>query len=193
MIYSREAVIAVIDLLNGIGAPYLVTGALATNVYSEPRSTVDGDFVVDMDSAQLHRLFESLQQDFEIEPQMAFETATGKTLHKFRHRRTEFVVEFFEANMSDPHEASRFARRVQGHVEGRLTFIPTAEDILIQKLRWISRLKRSKDIQDVVMLLRYRANRLDWAYIFEWCERHGTRGTLDELKAEADANPINGA
>jgi hypothetical protein len=190
--YSREAVLAVIEALNHAGARYLLTGALATNVYAEPRSTKDADFVVEMSAVELENLLRALQPAFAREPQMAFETATGKSMHRLRYRRTPFLVEIFEAMMTDPHEAARFERRVPTQVEGLPTFVPTAEDIIVQKLRWISRLNRAKDRQDVVTLIRYRRHRLDWPYLYHWCERHNTRDAIDRFQAEADANPIEG-
>jgi hypothetical protein len=41
-----EIVFAVIDYLKEHDVPYMIVGSLATNVYCNPRSTEDGDFVV---------------------------------------------------------------------------------------------------------------------------------------------------
>jgi hypothetical protein len=57
---SPGAVLSVVAALNQTGAPYLLTGSLARNVYLTPRATLDGDFVVEMHDDQRQRLFESL-------------------------------------------------------------------------------------------------------------------------------------
>ncbi len=62
-----------------------------------------------------------------------------------------------------------------------MAYIQTAEDLIIQKLRWA----RRKDLDDIVNVLTVSANGLDWKYINEWTEQHGTTALLEELKSEA--------
>jgi len=182
--FSPDAVLRVIDALNEAGAPYIVTGSLATNVYCPPRSTIDGDFVVEMTAIELERLFKRLEPDFTREAQMAFETVTGKTQHKFRYRATNFLIEIFEARMEDSHERARFERRRAGNVEGRNAFVPTPEDIVIQKLRWFKQIRRAKDREDVRNLMIHQWTDIDWLYVERWCREHDTEDLLNETKAE---------
>jgi hypothetical protein len=44
---TDDVVGAVIDSLNQQGVPYMIVGSLATNFYCVPRSTQNGDFVVE--------------------------------------------------------------------------------------------------------------------------------------------------
>jgi hypothetical protein len=39
-------------------------------------------------------------------------------------------------NSDDPHDRKRFERRVSVNFEGRTVWMPTAEDVVITKLRW---------------------------------------------------------
>lgn len=50
---SDEAVVAVIDGLNGLGIPYMVTGSLASNHHGVARSTKDADFVLETGDERL--------------------------------------------------------------------------------------------------------------------------------------------
>ena len=184
MILSPDAVLKVIDSLNVIGAPYIVTGSLARNVYSTPRSTLDADFVVEMDSQQLSTFFAMLNADFRRDPQTAFETVTGKTQHKLCFRKSNFLIEIFEADPSDPHERSRFERRRAGEMEGRTAFIPTAEDVIVQKLRWFKQIRRTKDRDDARDVMVHQWNVLDWSYIERWCQEHQTLFLLEEIKRQ---------
>lgn len=183
---SPLAVLEALDALNEIGASYLVTGSLARNFHAVPRSTKDGDFVVDMSPAQLHALFNQLQKRFEREPQMSFETVTGKTQHKFRHRESKFLIEIFEAHMDDPHERARFERRIEAQIDNRIGFVPTAEDVIVQKLRWLNRIRRPKDRDDVIDVMIFQWESLDWVYVAKWCAEHGSEQLLDELKDESE-------
>ena len=66
----------------------------------------------------------------------------------------------------------------------RQVFVPTAEDVIITKLRWILTAGRSKDHADVATVIAVQRDKLDWDYIFRWCEQHGTRTIVDEIRAE---------
>lgn len=73
-----------------------------------------------------------------------------------------------------------FARRCRQKIPvlNREAWIPTAEDLIIQKLRWA----RLKDLQDIDTILRVQGAALDFPYIEKWCAIHGTRARLDELR-----------
>jgi hypothetical protein len=60
-------------------------------------------------------------------------------------------------------------------------WFPTAEDVIIQKLRWA----RNKDFDDVVAILRVQTT-LDFDQINHWCGIHETLPLLKKARAEAD-------
>ena len=182
MIPSPTALIVAIDALNEIGAPYILTGSIVSNSFSEPRATRDADFVISATKEQITKLRERLSEHFVAEPQMAFETVTGKTMHKFRERGSKFLIEIFEADLSDAHERARFDRRWKRSLVGREAYFTTAEDVVIQKLRWYARLGRDKDVKDVHLVLFHQWETLDWSYVEHWCDEHGTRDVLREAK-----------
>lgn len=182
---STEAIGIVIDVLNEVGQPYIVTGSIVSSAYSEPRSTKDADFVVACDAVDLKKIFDLLALDFVHEPQMSFETVTGKHQHRFRFRRTPFEVEIFEANFDDPHERARFERRLAIQLLGRTTYFPRVEDALVGKLRWYKRIHRLKDRLDIVSILKVNRDSLDWPYVERWCREHETFDVLAELREES--------
>jgi hypothetical protein len=61
--------------------------------------------------------------------------------------------------------------------------LPTVEDVIITKLRWVSILKRSKDKDDVRAVLAVQGDNIDWPYVYSWCDQHGTRALLDEIRS----------
>ena len=61
----------------------------------------------------------------------------------------------------------------------RTVWIPTAEDLVIQKLRWA----RRKDLDDAQNILAVQGVVIDYAHIEMWCERHGTVERLVEVRA----------
>ncbi len=51
--------------------------------------------------------------------------------------------------------------------------------MIIQKLRW----GRPQDQVDVDNMITIQSPDLDWPYIEKWCDLHGTRVLLDQIRA----------
>lgn len=169
-----------------LAPPTLSPGHSPKIIYATPRSTIDGDFVVDMNPEMLERFFKRLDVLFDREALMAFETVTGNTPHKFCHRAATFLVEVFEANLADPHECSRFDCRRSAEVEGRAASVTTAEDVIVQKLRWFKQIRRVKDREDVRIVVSEQWDSLDWPYLEHLAREHGTLELLNEWKQSVE-------
>ena len=171
----------VIDILEDTEIPYVLVGALASNVYSVARSTRDADIVVELTDGDLSRIKNGLSADFDFDPQMMFEVMTNTLRNQIVYRPTGFLIDLFRLS-DDPHHRSLFSRRVRTVVpELNLdVWIPTVEDIIIQKLRW----GRRKDQDDVVSMLATSAGQLDNVYVSRWTDQHDTSAALQLLRDE---------
>lgn len=170
----------VIDALLAEQIPFLVVGSYSSNVYGIPRSTKDADLVIELGGKSLLSLNDHFPESLHLDPQLRFESATGTTRNVITVDDSAFSIELFRLS-EDAHDQERFRRRVKAHVEGRDVWIPTAEDVVITKLRWAERLGRGKDIDDIRGVLALRQDRLDWKYIYHWTAEHGSRDLLDEI------------
>lgn len=170
----------VIDALLAEQIPFMVVGSYSSNVWGIPRSTKDADLVIELGDKSLLSLNKHLPQTLHLDPQLRFESATGTTRNVISVDESAFTIELFRLS-TDLHDQQRFRRRIERQVEGRRVFVPTAEDVVIFKLRWAIQLARSKDIDDVRNILALRQQRMDWAYLHHWTQEHGTRQLLDEI------------
>ena len=100
---TDDIVLAVIDYLNEHRVPYMIVGSLATNVYCVPRSTDDGDFVVQSSLAQLARQISQQHTGVRFDPQMSFESVTATTKVVLRAENHGFEVEIFQLS-DDEHD-----------------------------------------------------------------------------------------
>lgn len=181
---GQDVVLAVIDALALSGIPFMLVGSFSTNRYGIERSTQDADFVVELGERTILELQSHLPREVRIDPQMSFETVTMTRRFEADVQGTFFKVEFFLLG-DDPHDQERFRRRRSEVVLGRTLWYPTPEDVIVTKLRWALIARRSKDrddARDVIAVQDVEGN-LDWAYINAWCDRHGTRALLDEIRA----------
>jgi hypothetical protein len=174
----------VIDALDQLNIPFMLVGSFSSNLYGIPRSTKDADFVIQLDPAKFQPLVRALSPEFEVDPQVPFETITSTTRHRMRHRATAFTVELFELS-DDAHDQTRFARRLPTQFAGRPAYAASPEDVVVTKLRWSMHGRRAKDVDDVKNVLAVQAGKLDLAYLRNWCDQHGTRALFEQVLAQS--------
>ncbi|MBI5759572.1 MAG: hypothetical protein HZA46_13720 [Planctomycetales bacterium] len=180
----EDATWHVIDALHAEGIPFLLVGSFSSNYYGISRSTEDADLVIDLAGRPAGSIKQHLASDFQLDPQISFETITGTTRDIVRVAGTDFKVELFRLS-ADPHDQERFRRRRRVQLFGREIWFPTAEDVIITKLRWC----RAKDRLDVADVIAVQGDALNWDDIYHWCDIHGTREVLDEIRR--DIPPID--
>lgn len=180
-----EATRRVLEALDKLGIEFMLVGGLSSMAYGIPRSTKDADIVLAVAPEGIDLLAEHLGEEFELDPQGTFEMVTGTLRHHLRVPSLAFEVELFLLS-NDPHDQSRFERRRRFPSEqlGIKTVIPTAEDVVVMKLRWLAVANRGKDRDDIRDVIAVQGDAaLDWEYIHRWTDEHGTRALLDEIRA----------
>jgi hypothetical protein len=169
---------AVVEACDAEGVEHLVTGAFAVSAYGIPRSTKDVDILLSVAVGDpIRRLVVRLEPVVEFDRQVQFDTLTwGKRLVGVTRESPPLKVELFEV-FDDPFVLSQFARKRKNFSEqiGRITWLPTPEDVVVQKLRW----GRNKDLDDARDVLAVQGpETLDMAYVEKWCAEHGTTERL---------------
>ncbi|RYD48121.1 MAG: hypothetical protein EOP83_26990 [Verrucomicrobiaceae bacterium] len=183
---GNEAVVALIESLEALGIHYMVTGSYASNVHGVPRSTMDADFIIEAPPEEVDRLLDGLKPPLRPASQMLFETVTSSHRWMVRVDRSAFTLELFLLN-NHPFDRSRFDRRTREEVlPGIMSWLPTAEDVIVQKLRWSVRAKRPKDFKDACEVISVQRNRLDWPYIEQWCAELEASAALAEARSIAE-------
>lgn len=177
---APDIVRRVVESLEAINLPYMLVGSFSSNVYSIPRSTRDADFVVNPASGQLHELATHLGPDFSFDFQIQFETVTGTRKNIAHVVGSEFEIELFRLS-TDAHDQERFQRRVRRQTHGFSVWVPTVEDVVVTKLRWVVGALRNKDRDDIREVLTVQEGQLDWMYVHRWAAEHGTRACLDDI------------
>ena len=177
---QTECVIFILQALDEARIEYMVGGSVAYMNHAIPRATKDFDLVIQIHEPEFTSFLAKVEPHFDLDPQIYVETLTGTKRYILQHRKTAFDVELF-IKSEDPHHLEMWSRKTRR----RLVFcsydawIPTAEDMIIQKLRW----GRPQDQVDVDNMITIQSPDLDWPYIEKWCDLHGTRALLDQIRA----------
>ena len=181
-----KCAVAVLNALEIEGVQFMLVGAYSSGAYAIPRATKDVDIVLSTHTgAGFDNAISRLEPMFKMDPQISFETITGSRRHILTSRRNKGIqVELFLLG-EDAFMQERFRRRKKQYVPSldRDVWLPTVEDVVVQKLRWA----RSKDIDDVRDVLAVQTvSALDMTYVEHWCAQHGS---LDKLRAVIDSIP----
>jgi hypothetical protein len=180
----NELAAMMVDACEAEGIQHMLTGAFAVSYYGVPRATQDVDLVVDIPPpVGFGQLARRLDGHVVFDPQIQFDT------HTWGHRHVgttvdqpPLQVELFEL-FDDAFVREQFARRQEVRLPsvGRSLWLPTAEDLVIQKVRW-GRPKDLDDARDVILV--QGSERLDMARVQDWCARHGRLDVLTRILAD---------
>jgi hypothetical protein len=174
-----------LGILNDRELPYMVVGSFSSNYHGVPRSTKDADVVLEFDEMNWKSVGEALPDGMEIQAQGMFEMVTATRKEVIVTEGSLFEIEVFHLS-DDAFDQERFRRRELVDLGlGLRAWVATAEDVVVQKLRWAKNSHRSKDFEDVVRVLLRQGGDLDFRYIEHWCERHGSLQILQEARAAA--------
>ncbi|GAA5123801.1 hypothetical protein JIN84_11845 [Luteolibacter yonseiensis] len=162
---------------------YMMTGAFAVTYYAIPRSTNDVDFVLSLSPEDgIDRVIRRLSSHVTFESQVQFDTLTWGRRHVGLSRSSSALkVELFEL-FDDAFVRQQFERRrpMDSKQLRHRVWLPTAEDVIVQKLRW----GRNKDLDDARDVLAVQGpETLDMPYIRKWCELHKTSARLEDALA----------
>jgi hypothetical protein len=128
------------------------------------------------------KLIDRLEPEIKFGDQVQFDTLTWGRRHIGTPATdTSLQVELFEL-FEDDFVQTQFERRKKLLLPqiNVLTWIPTPEDIVVQKLRWA----RPKDLEDAKDVLAIEGtDTLDMLYIENWCAIHKTTQRLEDTLA----------
>jgi hypothetical protein len=163
-----------VQMLDGLAIPYMVTGSIATAYHGRPRATHDADVVIDPTPAQLEALLRELDSG-------GFYVDADGARDALRQRRQFNAIEMARATKLDlivrkarPFSVEEFGRRQRVD----FSFAPgvstvSAEDAVLSKLEWARRSGDSeRQLRDAAGVVELNPS-LDRDYVRRWAEQLG--------------------
>jgi len=182
----EAAVVYTLQILEELKIPYMVVGSFSSNQYGPSRSTKNADLVIQHSSDTFRELIRRLEPEIKVDRQISFESVTGTARNIATVVKTGFQIEFFRLS-KDSHDLRRFERRKKIHFEGSSIWMQTVEDVVITKLRWILNADRPRDLADVREVLSASRDVIDWDYVNQWTDQHGTSDLLASIQTTLPA------
>ena len=169
--------------LERCGVRYLVGGSLASSVSGEPRSTLDVDLVVALTQADVAPFLAILGDGFYVDEETLRSAVRACSSANLIHRETSTKVDLFVLG-GTPLDEEQMQRRVRLQVSSDpdlYLYVHSAEDILLQKLRWYRLGDEVSDRQwrDILGIIAVQGGRLDLPYLRRGARILGVTDLLD--------------
>jgi len=184
---QSQLLIHVLDVLDAVGIPYMLTGSFVSSLQGEPRATHDIDLVIDLAAESVKRILEAFSSPgFYLDESAMYEAVVRKSTFNLIDYHEGDKVDFWLLT-EEPFDRSRFARRRSVELLGRVLFVSSPEDTILAKLRWAKLSGGSmKQFTDAVRVFEVQYGTLDIAYLADWVNALGIADFWRRLQEEAE-------
>ena len=172
----------VTSVLSQLGVLYSIGGSMASSVSGEPRSTLDIDIVAAIEESHIDALAEMLQDAFYVDRDALHRAVRTLSTANLIHLATSVKIDLFIAGgtVIDADLLQRRMRVMVGDAPAIMVYVHSAEDVLLQKLRWYRLGGETSDRQwrDVLGIVHVQGERLDREYLTRQAVRLGVTDLL---------------
>jgi hypothetical protein len=184
---QQELLKIVVQHLNDLGVPYMMTGSIVSSLQGEPRSTHDIDLVIDLEPHHIENLIQSFPQPaYYISRDAIADAMRTETMFNVLSLNDGEKIDFWILT-DDPFDRSRFSRKRTEIIFGMPTLVSSPEDTILAKLKWAKMAGGSeKQITDSLRVFEVQKANLDMAYLDQWASRLGVSDVWEKLQREAE-------
>lgn len=173
-------------ILEQLGVDCLVGGSLASSLHGEPRSTNDVDLVAALETVHVERLVDLLATDFYVDRDRVMQAVQQRSSFNVIHLATMLKGDIF-VSTRDRAGRRQMERRARYELAPRRwLWVASAEDTVLQKLRWYRLGGEVSDRQwrDVLSILRVGGGSLDVGYLREMADLMDLTALLERALSE---------
>lgn len=153
--------------------PYMITGAWSAIFYGRPRASHDIDFVVELRPTEAQKFLaaaKKLSGDFSVQPEDVKDALLNKSIFNMVYLPTYLKLDFWLLK-EEEFDRSRFSRRRQVEILGQPMMMASAEDTILQKLKWYQMGKIEKHLVDAAFVYQVQLKNLDQKYLNLWVKK----------------------
>ncbi len=188
---TNELDVAVLasELFESLGVKHFVGGSTASSYYGESRSTHDVDIAVALRPEHVAALLRRAAGEFFVEPEFVGEAVRHSRMFTMVHRQAFVKVDVYVRPLEGFFESEiRRARLLEiRRAPPGEAWLPSPEDIVLQKLAWYQKGECVSERQwrDVLGVLRNWRERVDVAYLRKWAKELDVLSLLEKALVQA--------
>lgn len=164
----QELLKKVTGLLDQKGIQYMVSGSLAFNVYCIPRMSMDIDFVIELNQANVADFLGIFKSGYYMNEETVRQEIKRKGMFNVIDHRSGLKMDFIVRKDTE-YRRLEFSRKIRKLLEDIPVWMVSPEDLIISKIEWIQQLQSEKQSFDIRMLLATPG--IDKSYINFWCDK----------------------
>ena len=171
---QQELLKEVVQALDRIGCPYMITGSVVSSLQGEPRSTHDIDLVVSIRPDQVGQLVEAFPAPrFYLDESAVRDAIRGHEMFNLIDSREGSKVDFWMLT-DDPYDQSRFSRKYEEEFDCLKIQVSSPEDTILAKLI-LAKLSggSEKQFMDALRIYEIQFEKLDKGYMEYWARELG--------------------
>ena len=177
---QMDVFILVVDILNRLEIPYMLTGAYAVSFYGKIRNTHDIDLMISISRPAAEKIHNAFKASFYVDEEMIKEAINRVRMFNIIHNETQTKIDFWLVG-DDEFGREEFGRRKKALISNTAVFVPTPEDLIITKLSWYKKSRLQKHLEDARGICEVQSGSLDLVYINKWAARFSLKNLLKEI------------
>ncbi len=151
----------VIEKLDSIEIPYMLSGSVAMGYYTVSRSTRDIDFVIYLDLEKVDAMQVLFKDDY-FNKETVIVEVKKKGMFNVILQSSSYKIDFIIVK-DDEYGKLEFSRRKLVNDFEKPIYVVSVEDLIINKLRWIQQIFSDRQYNDIENLIM--GNELDMDYL----------------------------
>jgi hypothetical protein len=172
----------IVEALDGLNIPYLITGSVGAMAYGEPRLTNDIDIVAAIEENHIPGLLDAFPaEEFYLSEDAIRDAIRYRKQFNIIHPATGLKIDLI-IRQDNAFDNSRFSRirRIKPADTYTANFA-APEDIIIMKMRYYQEGGSEKHLRDIVGILKISGDEVNKSYINDWANQLGLFDIWDTL------------
>ena len=158
----------IVDVLEELKIPYMLSGSVAMGVYILPRATRDFDFVVHLEPRHVDSFVYNFQEGYYCNIDAIKDAVKYQSLFNIIDHSSGYKADFVILKNQEFRQIE-FERKVKMEYFDKFVYLVSVEDLLLSKIIWIQDLQSSIQMEDIKNLCQVES--IDWLYVNEWIHK----------------------
>lgn len=179
---QSDLVKLIIQSLESMNIPYMITGSHASAYYGEPRFTRDIDIVADLKEEQVDDFAKFFPDtEFYCDKEMIKAKIKQHSQFNIIHASSGIKIDII-LTKTTPFSEAEFSRRKKGLLfPDKEASFASPEDLIIKKMDFYKEGGSEKHLRDITGILKISGDIIDTDYISQWADRLALKDIWDAV------------